>query len=122
MTRYSVQARDVKMFVKDHGFLFFAKNICKNIAKNISKNENGKYSQKLLDHTKQSATDALKTTSKRVIQKATGDMISNKNANKIMRIPKNSQQNNSEKVTNEHDKGITKERYKSPEGRKKIIE
>ena len=26
-----------------------------------------KYSQKLLDHTKQSATDTLKTTSKRVI-------------------------------------------------------
>ena len=28
-----------------------------------------KYSQKLLDHVKQSATEALKTSSKRVIQK-----------------------------------------------------
>ena len=48
----------------------FTKNISKNIYKNISKSLSGKYSQKLLDHAKQSATDALKTTSKRVIQKA----------------------------------------------------
>ena len=46
----------------------------------------GKYSQKLLDHAKQSATDALKTTSKRVIQKTaeeTGNLIGNKIANKV---------------------------------------
>ena len=39
-----------------------------NIGKNISKYLSGKYSQKLFDHAKQSVTDALKTTSKRVIQ------------------------------------------------------
>ena len=39
----------------------------KNIGKNISKNLSGKYSQKLLDHAKQSAADALKITSKRAI-------------------------------------------------------
>ena len=33
----------------------------KNIGKNISKNLSGKYRQKLIDHPKQSATDALKT-------------------------------------------------------------
>ena len=47
-----------------------------NIGENISKKLRGKYCQKLLDHAKQSATDTLKTTSKRVIQKtaeATGD-------------------------------------------------
>ena len=38
----------------------------KNIGKNISKNLSGKYSQELLDHAKQFATDALKTTAKRV--------------------------------------------------------
>ena len=43
-------------------FLSFAKNMGKNIDKNISKKLNVKYSQKLLDHVKQSATDALKTT------------------------------------------------------------
>ena len=46
----------------------------KNIGKNISKNVSSKYSQKLLYH----ATDALKTGSKRGIQKtseATGDLM-----------------------------------------------
>ena len=38
-----------------------------NIGKNTSKNVSGKYSQKLLDHAKKSATDALKTSSKRII-------------------------------------------------------
>ena len=38
-----------------------------NIGKNISENLSRKYSQKLLDHTKQSATDVFKTASKRVI-------------------------------------------------------
>ena len=59
MTRYSVQPRD-QIFVKGYGFLSFAKNMGKNIGKNISKNLSGKYSQKLLDHAKRSATDALK--------------------------------------------------------------
>ena len=35
--------------------------------KSISKNLSGKYGQERLDHAKQSATDALKTFSKRVI-------------------------------------------------------
>ena len=66
--RYSVQLRD-RILVKGYGFLSFAKNISKSIGKNISKNLNGKYSQKRLDHAKQSAIDALKTTSKIIIQK-----------------------------------------------------
>ena len=37
-------------------------DICQNIGKNISKNLTGKFSQKLLDRAKQSATDALKNT------------------------------------------------------------
>ena len=63
----------------------------------------GKYSQKLLDHAKESATDALKTSSKRVTQKtaeATGDLIDNKVANKITGISKNPQQYNSKTITN----------------------
>ena len=39
------------------------------IGKNVSKNVSSKYGQKPLDHAKQSATDALKTASKRAIQK-----------------------------------------------------
>ena len=49
----------------DYGFLSFAKDISKNIGKNISKRLSGEYSQKLLDHAKQSATDALNSSSKR---------------------------------------------------------
>ena len=61
MMRYSIQPRD-RIFVKDYRFLSSAKNMGKNIGKNISKNLSGKYSRKLLDHAKQSATDILKTT------------------------------------------------------------
>ena len=57
MTRYSVQSRN-RIFIKRYGFLSFAKNMGKNIGKNIRKIWLvGKYSQKLLDHFKQSATD-----------------------------------------------------------------
>ena len=50
----------------------------KNIGENMSKNVTGKNNQKLLDHTKKSATDAFKTVSKGVIQKTakeTGPLI-----------------------------------------------
>ena len=66
MMRYSVQPRD-EIFVKGYGFLSFAKNMVKNIDGNISKNVSGKYGQKFLDYAKKFATDALKTSSKRVI-------------------------------------------------------
>ena len=82
-------------------------------------------SQKRLDHDKKSATDALKTYSKQVIQKtaeATGDLIGNQIAERITKVSKNSQQHNSETVTNEHDKEIPKEKYVSPEERLEIID
>ena len=44
----------------------------KNISKNISESLISKYCQKLLYHAKQSAIDAFKTFSKRVIQKNNG--------------------------------------------------
>ena len=68
MTGYSVRSRD-RIFVKGYGFLSFAKNMVKNIGKSISKNLSSKQCQKILDHAKQSATDLLKTASKRAIQK-----------------------------------------------------
>ena len=74
MMRCSVQCR-YRIFVKDYGLLSFAKNMGKFIGKNISKNLSGKYSQKLLDHTKQSATDELKTVSKREIQKQQKQLV-----------------------------------------------
>ena len=50
-----------------------------------------KYGQKLLDSAKRSTTDAIKTASKRAIQKteeATGDLIDNKIADKITSVSK----------------------------------
>ena len=120
MTRYSVQPRD-RIFVKGYRFLSFSKNMGKNIGKNISENISGKYSQKLFDHAKKSATEALKTSSKMVIQKtaeATGDLIGNKIAAKITRVSKTLPQNNSE--TNEEK--IVKEKYISPALREKMID
>ena len=58
----------------------------KNIGKNIIKNLSGKYSQKLLDHAKQSATNACKTNSERAIQKTVkvnGDFIGNEIAHAV---------------------------------------
>ena len=120
MTHYSIQPRN-KIF----NICVLLKNMSKNIDKNISKNLIGNYSQKRLDHSKQLATDALKTTPKRAIEKiaeATGDLICNKTADRTTKVSKTSPQNNSEKITNEHNKKIPKERYISPEKRKKIID
>ena len=57
-------------------------------------------------------------------------MICNKIANavaksydgRITKVSKNSQQNNSETVTNEHDKEIPKEKYISPVESQEIID
>ena len=123
----SVQPRN-RIFVKGYRFLSFAKNMGKNIGKNINKNLSGKYSQICHDHAKKSATDALKTASKRVILKtaeATGDLMGNKIADavdksydgKITKVSKSS-----EAATNENDKDIPKEKYISPKKRQKIID
>ena len=63
----------------------------------------GKYRQKLLGHGKQSATDALKTTSIRAIQKTaevTGDLIGNKTVDTITKVSKTLLENSSETITN----------------------
>ena len=49
-------------------------------------------------------------------------MIGNKIANRITKVLGSSPKNNSETITNEHDKEIPKERYISQEERQKIIE
>ena len=66
MRHYSVQPRD-RIFVQGYRFLSFARNKGKNVGKNVCKNLSSKYSQKLLDHAKQSATDTPKTASKRAV-------------------------------------------------------
>ena len=64
--RYSIEPR-VRRYVKGYGFLSFARNIGKHaikVTKNIGKNMSNKYSQKLVDSAKKSATGAIKTVSK----------------------------------------------------------
>ena len=80
--RYSIEPRD-RIYVKGYGFLSFAKNMGKSL--------NNKYDQKLLDSAKKSTTDAIKTASKRAIQKTaeeTSDLIRNKIANNITSVSK----------------------------------
>ena len=83
-----------------------------------------KYGQKLLDRAKKSTTDAIKAASKRAIQipdKATGNPIGNKIADKITRFSKKPNNNNNN--NNNEDVKLTthKKRYISPEERKQII-
>ena len=67
----------------------------------------------------------LKSSSKRVLQKtaeATDDLIGNKITNKIVKLSKNSQQNNLETVRNENDKKIAKkDMYLQKKGKQFLI-
>ena len=120
--RHTIEPRD-KRYVKDYGISSFAKNIGKNIS--------NKYSQKPFDSAKKSATDAIKTTSERAIQKtavANGDLITNKIADKTTSTStklhsKKSKELNSKKLSsNEANNEIPKERYLSPKERQQIID
>ena len=113
--RYSIEPRD-RIYMKGYGFLSFAKNIGKNLS--------NKYGKKNIDTAKKSTTDAIKTASKRAIQKtaeATGDLIGNKIADKITSISKKS---NKELPHDDEDMEITthKKRYIPPEERQRIID
>ena len=75
--RYSSEPRN-RIYIKGYGFLPLAKDMVKSLG--------NKYGQKLLDSAKKSTTDAIKTASKRAIQKtaeANGDFIGNKIADKV---------------------------------------
>ena len=109
--RYSIEPRD-RVHAKGYGFMSFARSM------------SNKYRKKLLDTAKKSATDAIKTTSKRAIQKtaqATRDLVGNKIANKITSVSKKS----TKKLPNtDEDVEFTthKKRYILPEERQQIID
>ena len=87
----------------------FAKNMVKNF--------------KLLNSAKKSTTDAIKTASKRVIQKtaeATGDLIGNTTADKTTSVSKKSPKELHSQ--NEDEIEIPKERYISPNKGQQIID
>ena len=74
MTRYSVQPRD-RIFVRDYVFLSFSEIMGKKIGKHISKCLSGKCNQKLLDHAKKSATDAIKFLQKEPFKKQQKQLV-----------------------------------------------
>ena len=102
--RYSIEPRD-RIYVKGYGFLSFAKNMGKSLS--------NKYGQKLLDSAKKSTTDAIKTPSKRAIQKtaeALGDLVVYKFADKITSVSnkkstKELRDNDEDAKINTHKKG-----------------
>ena len=105
--RYSTEPRD-RIYGKGYGFMSFARTM------------SNKYGKKLVDTAKKSATDAIKTASKRAIQKtaeATGDLIGNKIADKITSVSKKKSNNNDDGELATH-----KKRYISPEERQQIID
>ena len=108
--------------MKGYGFLYFGENMSKSLS-----NLSNKYHQKLLDSAKKSTTDAIRTASKRAIQKtveATGDLIGNKIAGKITSVSKKSAMelhNNDEAKEENIELTTQKKRYISPEERQQII-
>ena len=125
--RYSIEQRD-RIYVKGYGFLSFAKNMGKSLS--------NEYGQKLLDSAKTSTTDAIKTASKRAIQKteATGDLIDNKIADKITSVSKKptmelhskelpfNNDNNNNNISEDLEITANKKRYISPEDGQQIID
>ena len=114
--RYSTEPKD-RIYVKGYGFLFFVKNMGENLS--------NKYSEKLLDSAKKSTTDAIKTASKKAIQKiaeATSDLIGNKIAGKITRVSKKSTKELPNDETEvDVERATPKKRYISPQERQQII-
>ena len=108
--RYSIEPT-VRIYGKGYGVLSFARNIGTHTTK-VAKSMSNVYSQKPLNSAKKSTTDAIKTASKRAIQKtaeATGDLNGNKIENRITK-------------TDENEIEIPKERYISQEKRQQVTD
>ena len=108
--RYSVKPRD-RVYVKGYGFMSFARSM------------NNKYGKQLVDTAKKVATDAIKTASKRALQKTaegTGDLVGSKIADKITSVSKNSTKKSP--TIDEDVELTTHKRYISPEERQQIID
>ena len=121
--RYSIEPRD-RIYRNGYGFLSIAKSMGTHATK-IAENLSHKYGQKLLDSTKISTTDAIKTASKTAIRKTAEQVIwlvikllikqqvSQKKSAKALQ--NNEKEEDAERAT-------PKKRYISPEERKQIVE
>ena len=109
--RYWLEPRD-RIYVKEYGFISFARSM------------SNKYGKKIVDAARKSATDAVKTASKRKIQKtveAIGGLIGNKIADKLSSVSKKKSNNNNDD-DDDVELATHKKRYISPEERQQIID
>ena len=109
---YSTEQRN-RIYVKGSGFMSFSRSI------------SNQYGKKLVDTAKKSATDAIKTASKRAIQKtaeATRDLIDNKIAHKITSVSKKKSNNNNNSNNDDFELATHKKSYMSSEERQQIID
>ena len=117
--RYSLEPRE-RIYVKGYGFLSFAKNRGKNVS--------NKFDQRHLDSAEKSTTDAIKSASKRAIQKTaetTGDLIGNKIAYKITSVSKKKSAkgwHNNDETEEDVEIAAPKKRYVFPEERHQFID
>ena len=92
----------------------------------MGKNVSNKYGKKLLDSAKKSKTDAIKTASKRAIQKTaegTGDLIGNRIVDEITDTAKECTKELPNDETGEDAELVTPtKRHISPEERQQIID
>ena len=105
--RYSLEPR-YKICVKGYGFMSFARSM------------SNRYGKKLDGTAKKSAGDAVKTVSRRAIQKtaeATSDLIGNKIADKMASVSKKKSNNNNDVELATH-----KKKYISLEKRQQITD
>ena len=117
--RYSIELRD-RIYVTGYRFLSFAKNMGKCLS--------NKYGQNLLDGAKEFTTDAIKTASKRAIQKSaetTGDLIGKKIYDKIASVSNKKSTKelpNNDEAEEDVERTTHKKRYVSPKKRQEIID
>ena len=126
---YSIEPKE-RRYVKGYGFLSFARNFGNKYGKKLMNtaiktgtNFNSKYGKKLTDTAIKTGKDFATIAGKKIVHKsaeATGDLISNKIADKITSASKKS--HNEEIQSNKVNNEIPKERYISPKERQKIID
>ena len=110
--RHSIEPRH-RIYVKGYRFMSFARSM------------GNKYGKKLVDTAKKSATDAIKTASKRAMQKteeATGDLIGNKVADKLTGVSKKKSTKKLPTIAKDAELSTHKKIYISPEERQQIID
>ena len=129
--RYSIEPKD-RIYVKGYEFLSFAKNIGKSLSNKYAATSATNVAQKLIDSAKKCKTDAIKTASKRAIQKtaeATGVLTGNKIADKITSVSKKSgtelhskKLHNNDEIKEHVEIATSKKKYISPKERQQIID